>query len=69
VAVPIFTAPSAILYGSYLISVVGRYDVRVPEEEGVRDIAASSKYVEGVHEEDGEPKEDGAGVPTIDIYL
>jgi len=31
----------------------------VPEEDGVRDIAAASKVVEGVPEKDGVPEEDG----------
>ena len=31
----------------------------MPEEDGVRDIAAPSKFVEGVSEEDGVPEEDG----------
>jgi len=46
VAVPIFTAPAAILDGSYLIAVVGRYDVRVgvPEEDGLRDIATIYRH-------------------------
>jgi len=41
----------------------------VPEEDGVRDTAAASEYVQVVPEEDGLPEENGAGVPTKDTYI
>jgi len=31
----------------------------LPEKDGVRDIAAAFKFVEGVPEEDGVPEDDG----------